>query len=204
MTGIDGAITGPSSVAALARAARGGWGRKANTNRNASAVLTDLLARRARANGRIITLLLEPMLRVRKVFQHRESTTAGFARRAGKKAGRRGAGPHFGESFRNVGRRATLRPRRRPRESEYRLNGKARRNSMTAAPPLSRFFTPTTHRARPRESQTSQVILCWSSHSCSALSQRVLGCVRLSRSSPSRSVALTLGKMRLVSLSRYT
>src|ERR1044072_3768318 len=57
MTGMACSTVGPSSAAA---ATRGGWGRKASTKRNASAVLTYFLARRARASGRIITLLLEP------------------------------------------------------------------------------------------------------------------------------------------------
>src|SRR2546423_2045360 len=52
----------PPSSTAAALAARGGCGRKARTNRKASAVLTDFLARRARDIGRIIPFLLEPNL----------------------------------------------------------------------------------------------------------------------------------------------
>src|SRR4051812_22894332 len=59
MTGMAWLTTTPSSAAA-ALAARGGCGRNASTKRNASAVLTYFLARRARVSGRIITLLLEP------------------------------------------------------------------------------------------------------------------------------------------------
>src|SRR5215213_313171 len=97
MTGMACSTTGPSPAAAEAY---GGWGRKANTKRNASAVLTDFLARRARESGRIITLLLKPNatgLESAPTFG-----IAGDARRVPRvKASRPGgrARLSFGESF---------------------------------------------------------------------------------------------------------
>src|SRR3954471_10914256 len=64
MTGMAGLWPPSSAAAALATSdgACGGGGRKARTNRNASAMLTDFLARRARDSGRIIPFLLETVV----------------------------------------------------------------------------------------------------------------------------------------------
>src|SRR5215207_1204806 len=155
-------ISAPPPSCAATRSAAGGGGRKATIKRKVRAKLSDLLTRRLRASETIMAILLGPRRRTWNGRCEVWSPRAAHAPRGLRGATADFRGRQDGETLSSIGAAAPSGDGRA--DSAFLLdrlienwnfvlkrtgNGKARRDSMTGAPPLSRFFTPRAGPAQP-------------------------------------------------------